>query len=166
VTEALTTVLGGPADLPSTSIGATYSVCKPRDRRVVYTAVAVSGSTPPRFRLLEGEGQRELGVLTSNFIRSRYEVHAGPRPLASLVFPAVAFDKSLLLTVGNELFEGEGSVFRGVFQCKDASGEIALEIAKQLSIRDTFSVRTIERLPVQVALLTAIALHARFYQMV
>jgi uncharacterized protein YxjI len=162
VTEAQSTVLGG-ADLAA--VGTAYHVCKPRERRILYTVVTLA-SSPPRFRLVEAQAGREVGALTSNFIKSRYEIQDAGRALAVLVFPAVAFDKSLVLTIGGDDFDGEGSVFRGVFQCRNGDGALVLEVAKQLSIRDTFSVKVSEAFPFQVGLLAAVAIHSRFYQMV
>ncbi|MDF2692789.1 MAG: hypothetical protein K0S65_1172, partial [Labilithrix sp.] len=79
---------------------------------------------------------------------------------------AVAFKKTLTLTVGEDVYEADGGVFRGVFQCKKPDGALMLEIAKELSIRDTFSVKTREGMPYQVGLLSAVAIHSRFYEMV
>ena len=68
--------------------------------------------------------------------------------------------------MGDEIYEADGGVFRGVFQCKNKQGEVVIEIAKELSIRDTFSVKTNEAVPFQVGLLAAVAIHSRFYEMV
>ena len=165
VTQALTAVFGG-METPGEVAGATYHVRKPRDPRRLYT-VSIVATTSERFSLVESATGREVGELTSNFIKSRYEFLDGARSLGSLAFPAVAFDdKTLLLTVGEEVFEGDGGVFRGVFVCRRPNGDVVLEIAKELSIRDTFSVKADESLPLQVALLAAVALHSRFYEMV
>lgn len=57
-------------------------------------------------------------------------------------------------------------MFKGMFRCRGKDGAVALEIEKELSIRDTFAVRTAESLPFQVGLLSAVAIHSRFYEMV
>lgn len=147
-------------------VGTVYHVRKPREEDVLYTVQGELMSATPKFRLLEGEGDRELGTLSGNFIKTRYEINDASTSLASLVFPAVAFKKTLTLTVGDDVYEADGGVFRGVFQCKAESGEVVLEIKKELSIRDTFSVQTSEALPYAVGVLSAVAIHSRFYEMV
>jgi uncharacterized protein YxjI len=148
------------------TVGTVYLVRKPREEDVLYTVRGVLMSATPKFRLVEGDEGTELGVLTGNFIKTKYEIHDPTKMLASLVFPAVAFKKTLTLTVGEDVYDADGGVFRGVFQCKKPDGEVVLEITKELSIRDTFSVKANEALPFQVGLLSAVAIHSRFYEMV
>ena len=92
---------------------------------------------------------------------------AGPVTQDTLVqlVRGVAFKKTFTLTLGDEAYDADGGVFRGVFQCKAKDGSVVLEIAKELSIRDTFLVKTTEVLPVQVGVLAAVAIHSRFYEM-
>ena len=144
------------------SAGGVYQVRKHREDAVVFTVRGVASATPA-YSLVEGDSGPERGVLSGNFMKTEYEIRDAGRVLARLVFPAVAFKKTLTLHVGDAVYEADGGVFRGVFQCRDASGDIALEIAKELSIRDTFSVRAAEALPWQVGLLAAVAIHSRFY---
>ncbi len=149
------------------TVGTVYHVRRQREDEVLYTVRGVLMSPTPRFRLVEGDDGKEVGGLTGNFIKTRYEIHDTSGALGALVFPAVAFKKTLTLTVGVDVYEADGGVFRGVFQCKKADdGEVMLEIAKELSIRDTFSVKTNETIPFQVGLLSAVAIHSRFYEMV
>ncbi len=148
------------------SVGTVYHVRKPREEAVLYTVRGVLMSATPKFRLLEGEDGKDVGALLGNFIKTKYEITDLSKTVGSLVFPAVAFKKTLSLTVGDEVYEADGGVFRGVFQCKRQDGEVMLEIAKELSIRDTFSVKTNESIPFQVGLLSAVAIHSRFYEMV
>jgi hypothetical protein len=133
---------------------------------VLYTVRSVPASPTPNFRLVKGDDGSEVGLLTGNFIKTEYEVRDGPTLLGRLVFPAVAFKTTLTLTVADGVYEADGGVFRGVFECKTSGGEVVLEIAKELSIRDTFSVKAKGRLPYQVGLLCAVAIHSRFYEMV
>lgn len=148
------------------SVGTVYQVRKPRQDDVLYTVKGALMSPTPKFHLVEGEAGKELGQLTGNFIKTKYEIHVDAKPIATLVFPAVAFKKTLTLTVGDSQYEADGGVFKGVFQCKATDGSIALEIAKELSLRDTFAVKTAESMPFQVGLLSAVAIHSRFYEMV
>jgi uncharacterized protein YxjI len=148
------------------SVGTVYHVRRPRQEELLYTVKGVLMSPTPKFHLVEGEGGKELGQLQANFIKTKYEIQADGKILATLIFPAVAFKKTLTLSVGDAEYEADGGVFKGVFQCKGKDGSVALEIAKELSIRDTFAVKTAEALPFQVGLLSAVAIHSRFYEMV
>lgn len=150
------------------TVGTIYHVRRPREDEVLYTVRGVLMNPTPKFRLVEGDDGKEAGSLTGNFIKTRYEIYDGDAAsvLGALIFPAVAFKKTLTLTVGDASYEADGGVFRGVFQCKKESGEVVLEIAKELSIRDTFSVKSDDSIPYQVGLLSAVAIHSRFYEMV
>lgn len=148
------------------SVGTVYHVRKPREEKVLYTVKGELMSATPKFRLVEGDDGKEIGVLSGNFIKTKYEIHADGNVLGTLVFPAVAFKKTLTLSAGGKDYEADGGVFKGVFQCRDKDGNVVLEIAKELSIRDTFAVKTSEALPLQVALLSAVAIHSRFYEVV
>lgn len=148
------------------SVGTVYHVRKPREEAVLYTVRGVLMSATPKFRLVEGDEGKEVGALTGNFIKTKYEIADESKVVANLTFPAVAFKKTLTLVVGEQTFEADGGVFRGVFQCKTKDGDIVLEIAKELSIRDTFSVKSSDTIPFQIGLLAAVAIHSRFYEMV
>ena len=146
--------------------GSVYQVRRPREAAVLFTVRSVPMNPTPKYRLVEGEEGTEVGLLTGNFIKTEYEIHDASRVLGLIVFPAVAFNKTLTLRVGDDSYESDGGVFRGTFPCRSKDGEVVLEITKELSIRDTFSVRAKDALPYQVGLLSAVAIHARFYDMV
>jgi uncharacterized protein YxjI len=148
------------------SVGSVFHVKKPHEESVLYTVRGELMSSSPKFHLVKGEEGEPLADLTANFIKTKYEIKNGDTTLASLVFPAVAFKKTLTLTVGDTAYEVDGGVFKGVFQCKAADGKVLLEIAKELSIRDTFLVKTTDALPLEIGLLSAVAIHSRFYEMV
>ena len=97
------------------SVGTVYHVRKPREEDVLYTVRGVLMSATPKFRLVEGDDGKEVGALTGNFIKTKYEINDESKVLGSLVFPAVAFKKTLTLTVGDDVYEADGGVFRGVF---------------------------------------------------
>lgn len=148
------------------SVGTVYHARKPREEAVLYTVRGVLMSATPKFRLVQGDDGKELGTLTGNFIKTKYEIADETKNVAALTFPAVAFKKTLTLAIGDESYDADGGVFRGIFQCRAQNGDVVLEIAKQLSIRDTFSVKSVESIPFQVGLLAAVAIHSRFYEMV
>lgn len=148
------------------TVGSVYHVRKPREEAVLYTIRGALMSPTPSFQLVEGDEGKVVAELGGNFIKTRYEVEIDGKAAATLVFPAVAFKKTLTLTVGDSRYEADGGVFKGVFQCKEPDGTLALEIAKELSIRDTFLVKTTDKIPFQVGLLAAVAIHSRFYELV
>jgi uncharacterized protein YxjI len=149
------------------TVSAVYSVRHPRESRVLFTVRGESSSATPKYRLVEGETGEERAVVAANFIKTRYEMTERGAVIGSLVFPAVAFDKTFTLTVGPNSYAAEGGVFRGVFLCKDDQGRVVLEITKALSIRDTFLVEVEdEKIKALVAILAAISIHSRFYEMV
>lgn len=148
------------------TVSTVYHVRKPREDAVLFTVRGELMSASPRFHLVEDEHGEHVADLSANFIKTRYEVRRGDDLLATVVFPAIAFKKTLTLTAGESTYEADGGVFKGVFQCRGPDGKTALEIAKELSIRDTFLVKPTEALPLEVGLLTAVAIHSRFYEMV
>jgi uncharacterized protein YxjI len=148
------------------SVGTVYHVRKPRTEEALYTVRGELMSTTPKFHLVEGSEGKAVADLTANFIKTKYEIRSDGNVLGALVFPAVAFKKTLTLTVDDVEYLADGGVFKGVFQCKKADGTVVLEIAKELSIRDTFLVKTNDALPLAVGLLSAVAIHSRFYEMI
>lgn len=148
------------------TVGTVYHVRKPRTEETLFTIRGELMSTAPKFHLVEGDSGKARADLTANFIKTKYEIHGDGKLLGALVFPAVAFKKTLSLTVGDQAYVADGGVFKGVFRCKKEDGTVVLEIAKELSIRDTFLVKTTEALPLEVALLSAVAIHSRFYEMI
>ena len=148
------------------SVGAVYHVRRQRSAEILYTVRGELMSATPRFYLVKGEGQEALADLCANFIKTKYDIAVNGEPLASIVFPAVAFKKTLILTAAGQTYLADGGVFKGIFQCKDDAGEIVLEIAKELAIRDTFRMSRNETLPLEVGLLSVAAIHSRYYEMV
>lgn len=155
------------------SVGTVYHVRRPRTEDTLFTVRGELMTSTPKFHLVEGDQGKPIADLTANFIKTKYEIRSHPgqtegasKVLGSLVFPAVAFKKTLTLTVGDDEYKADGGVFKGVFQCKKGDGSVVLEIAKELSFRDTFLVKTTGVFPLEVGLLSAVAIHSRFYEMV
>lgn len=165
------------------SVGTHYQVRRRRSEDELYVIRGELMSTTARFRLAPAPGLEDspegvkagVAELSANFLKTRYEIVERETVIATLVFPAVALKKTVVLTVGDKTYEADGGVFRGVFRFRETSRgdrregvgrDVGLEIAKELSIRDTFLVSTGGELPLAVALLTAVAIHSRFYEMV
>src|SRR6185436_7915715 len=106
--------------------------------------------------LTQGVGGKELASLKGNFAKTRFQVlDPGGAELATVEFPAIAVRKSLSMRVGNKEYSADGGVFKGVFTCADASGSVAMEIAKQGGLRDRFHVKVSDAVEAKVALLAA-----------
>src|SRR5215213_2843802 len=86
------------------TVGTVYHVRKPREERVLFTVRGELMSPTPKFHLVEGDEGAEVGLLTGNFIKTKYEIHGDGKVLGSVVFPAVAFKKTLTLTLGEEVY--------------------------------------------------------------
>ena len=148
------------------SVGNIYHVRKPRTDVTLYTIRGELMSTHPHFHLVEGDQGAALADLTANFIKTKYEFRKGDEVLGGVVFPAVAFKKTLTLTVGADVYQADGGVCKGIFQCKTPDGTLVLEIKKELGFRDSFLVSRAETFPLAIGLLSAVAIHSRFYEMV
>jgi uncharacterized protein YxjI len=119
----------------------------------------------PKFTMREGTAGPELASLVGNMMKTRFSVmNTDQREVAQLVFPIVAFKKTLTLTVGERQFAADGGFFKGQFTCAGPDG-VVLEIKKELSIRDKFTVTFKEPITKDVALLSAVAIHSRFFEL-
>ena len=150
------------------TVGTVYHVRKARSPDPLFVIKGEMMASTPKFHMLAHEGigdGRNLADMSANFIKTKYEVHADGALVGSVTFPAVAFKKTLTLHVGEDVYEADGGVFKGVFLCKNEDGTVVLEIAKELSIRDTFLVKPSDAIPLPVAFLSAVAIHSRFYDM-
>jgi uncharacterized protein YxjI len=147
------------------SVGTVYHVRRPRTDETLYTIRGELMSTVPNFHLVEGDQGKALADLVANFIKTKYEFRKDDQVLGNVVFPAVAFKKTLTLTVGEDIYLANGGVFKGVFQCKNEGG-LVLEIKKELGFRDSFLVSRAETFPLEIGLLCAVAIHSRFYELV
>jgi hypothetical protein len=154
------------------AVSSVYRVRKTGTKETVFTVFGAFATTSPRFNLVQGSNAdaEPMASLQANVLKTQYEILSGNKTsLGSLVFPAVAFKKTLQLTVRigetEVLYKADGGVFKGVFTCGDAAGNVALEIDKMFGIRDGFVVRVHAGMPLEVALLSAVALHSRYYEL-
>lgn len=145
-------------------IGAVYEARRPGGPDVLYTVRGELMATTAKYHLLDGADNRELAKLEGNFLKTRFEIFSEGQPIASIGFPAVSLKKKLSLSLANgPTYEADGGVLSGAFRCLGENNEPILEIGKKLALRDTFTVAHTERVPLSVALLTAVAIHSRFY---
>ncbi|HWL86266.1 MAG TPA: hypothetical protein VNO21_10710 [Polyangiaceae bacterium] len=149
------------------SLATNYDVTAPGSDQVLFTIKGTLMSLTPVFSLVEGANGKELATLRGNFAKTQFHViSADGKEQACVDFPAIALKKKLTLKIGDKEYSADGGVFSGVFQCKDSSGNTALEISKVRSVRDKFSVVTKDDIMQEVGLLAAVAIHSRFFEMV
>ncbi len=126
-------------------------------------------SATPKFQLVTGGDGPELATLTGNFIKTKFQVRgADGAELGNLRFPAVAFRKTLVLTVGARGFTADGGLLGGEFRCIDNDGKVGLEIniSRSEAFRDRFDVKVHDGMSREVGILASIAIHSRFVEFV
>jgi hypothetical protein len=149
------------------TVGSTYQVCAPGDEKVVMTVKGSLMSPTPKFSLVSQDEGPELATLTGNFIKTKFQMRgADKNELGNLLFPAIAFKKTLVLTVGGRGFTADGGLMGGVFRCVDNDGKVGIEIAKKETFRDKFSVSVDNGITKEVGILAAVAIHSRFFEFV
>jgi uncharacterized protein YxjI len=149
------------------TVGSTYEVRAPGDAKIVMTVKGSLMSPTPHFQLVMGQDGAELAMMTGNFIKTKYSIKSPTLgELGNLQFPAIAFKKTLVLTVGTRGFTADGGLMGGVFSCHDNDGKVGIEIKKTETFRDRFNVSVDATVPKEVAILAAVAIHSRFFEFV
>jgi uncharacterized protein YxjI len=153
------------------SVGTVFEVRAPGGEDVLHTIRGELLSTAPKFHLAAGGADAARGTpawdMIANFVKTKYDVQADGKEVATLTFPTVAIKKTLTLTLGEDTYVADGGVFKGVFRfTKEGSDDVVLEVSKSGTLRDTFLVKTGDVVPLEAALLSAAAIHSRFYEFV
>jgi uncharacterized protein YxjI len=151
------------------TVGSTYQVRTPGDDKVTMTVKGSLMSPTPRFQLVALEDGAELATLTGNFIKTKFQMRgASPvkEELGNLIFPAIAFKKTLVMTVGGRGFTADGGLMGGTFRCIDNDGKVGIEITKTETFRDRFNVTVHDGLKKEVGILASVAIHSRFFEFV
>jgi uncharacterized protein YxjI len=150
------------------TVGSTYQVRSPGSEKVVMTVKGTLMSATPKFQLVSDDDGPELAVLTGNFIKTKFHLRgADKQELGSLSFPAIAFKKTLVLTVGARGFTADGGLMGNVFRCVDNDGKVGIEISKKTeTFRDRFTVAVHDGISKEVGVLASVAIHSRFFEYV
>src|SRR5579859_1908192 len=123
------------------AVGSVYEVRSPGSDNVLMTIKGSLMSATPKFSMVQGHDGAELATLTGNFIKTKFQIHASDRQeMGALSFPAIAFKKTLVLTVGGRGYTADGGLMGGIFRCVDNEGVSALEISKKSGLRDKFEI--------------------------
>lgn len=111
------------------------------------------------------EGGKTVATLNGNMMKTKFVIASNGEEKAVVNFPAVSLRKTMTLTVNGKGYHAtSGGISTEVFQCADNDGKIVLELRKEVGWRDRFRVETKESLPREVAILTAVAIHSRYYE--
>lgn len=144
-------------------VGTVYEVKKPGSDEVLYVVRGEFMSATPKFHMVEGKEGPEKGLLQGDLLKTKYEISAGGKTLATINFPAVAVKNKLTLHLDGIEYPADGGFFKDVFQCKGKDGDLVLEITKANSLKDKFTVKFDEKVPLPVAFLSSVAIHSRFF---
>jgi uncharacterized protein YxjI len=149
------------------TVGSTYQVRVPPSDDVVMTVKGSFMSSTPKFSLVQGSDGPEIGSLLGNFIKTKFQIlDAEKKAIGNLLFPAIAFKKTLVLTVNGRGYTADGGLMGGVFACVDNEDQVALEISNKSRFVDRFAVDIKGAIPKEVGLLAAVAIHSRFFELV
>jgi uncharacterized protein YxjI len=149
------------------TIGSTYLVRLQPSDDVIMTIKGSLMSSTPKFSLVQGSDGTELASLVGNFIKTKYQIlDAEKKPLGNLLFPAIAFKKTLVLTVNGRGYTADGGLMGGSFKCVDNEDQVALEISNKSRFVDRFEISIKGAIPKEVGLLAAVAIHSRFFEFV
>jgi uncharacterized protein YxjI len=148
------------------AVGSTYEVRVTGTEDVVMTIKGTLMTSSPKFTMVKGTEGAELATLTGNFMKTKFQIRGSDKEeMGAMSFPAVAFKKTLVLTVGGRGYAADGGIMGGRFRCVDNDGALALEISKKMGIRDKFEVNIVGKIPKEVGVLAAVAIHSRFFEM-
>jgi uncharacterized protein YxjI len=149
------------------TVGSTYEVRVLPHDKVVMTVKGSLMSPTPKFQLVVGDDGAELATLTGNFIKTKFQIKgAAKEELGALSFPAIAFKKKLVMTVGARGFTADGGIMGGTFRCIDNDGKLGIEIANKSGFHDRFHVTLHDGIASELGILATVAIHSRFFELV
>ncbi len=145
------------------AIGPTYQVRVPGNDQVLWTVKGKLLSATPK--LIMTQGDTEVAVMKANFLKTKFEISVGGKVVANLAFPLIAFKKSFTLETNGKTIKAEGGILGRGFEAKSASGQTALAIKKNMSLKDSFQVDLDNaELPDEIAVMAAVAIDQKFFE--
>ena len=153
------------------SVATYYDVREAGTEDVVYHVKAELMSPRPSCALWDEKADKELARLKGNFNKTHFTIEANGKELARVDFPTIAFKKKLALTIGDKQYHADAGVLSTLynFSCTDADGNVAMSVRKKegfTKVRDRFTVEPSELAPKEIALLVAVAIHTRYFEMI
>ncbi len=145
------------------TIASEYEVKVGTDKEPSLVVKGTFLSTTPNLTLYEKD--TVVATLNGNMMKTKFVIASGGEEKAVVNFPAVSLRKTMTLTFAGRGYHAvSGGVSTEIFQCADNEGKVVLELKKEVSLRDRFKVDAREDLPREVAILTAVAIHSRYYE--
>src|ERR1700722_6228784 len=93
------------------AVGSVYQVRLPEADDVLMTVKGSLMSPTPKFMMVKGTEGPDIASLTGNFIKTKFKIaSADHQELGALSFPAIAFKKTLVLTVGGRGYTAGGGL--------------------------------------------------------
>lgn len=147
------------------SVGPTYEIRGSAVDEIVATVRGKLLTLTPKLTMTSGASDEPIATLSANLMKTKFVMRdAQGNELATLSFPLLQLRKSFCITAGGRDYKAGGGLLVGEFKCVDADGQPVLVIAKQLALRDKFSVTTTGVLPREVALLAAVSVDQKLFQ--
>lgn len=153
------------------SVATYYDVCEAGSEEVILHVKAELLSARPSCALWDEKADKELARLKGNFNKTHFVIEASGKELAKVDFPTIAFKKKLALTIGDKQYHADAGVLSTLynFSCADADGKVAMSVKKSeglTKVRDRFVVEPSEIAPKEIALLVAVAIHTRYFELI
>jgi len=147
------------------SFGPSYQVRANGSDQVLWTIKGKLLTATPKLTMVEGTDDGDVAFMKGNFVKTKFDISVAGQGLGALQFPLIALKKSFTLALGDKQFKADGGFLAGTFKCTNAQGEIVLQIAKQLSLKDKFQVsHEPSQIPREVALMAAVAIDQKFFE--
>lgn len=145
------------------TLASEYEVKVDSDKEATLMVKGTFLSSTPNLTLYDKD--TAVATLNGNVMKTKFVIAANGEEKAVVNFPAVSLRKTMTLTVNGRGYHAtSGGISTEIFQCADNEGKVALELRKEVGLRDRFKVETKEDLPREVAILTAVAIHSRYYE--
>jgi uncharacterized protein YxjI len=150
------------------SVSSQYDVTVEGEPATQYFVKGELMTATPSLHLYEKE--KLLASLKGNVLKTKFRIADDKdAELATLNFAAISFRKTFTMTVGSKGFHANAGivgVVKDTYECEDNEGQVALTLSKEPGIRDRFKLelREEKEVPLEVAILAAVALHSRFYE--
>jgi len=154
------------------SVATYYDIRETGTDAVVMHVKGALMSPTPSSTLTEEASGKVLGSLRGNFNKTHFEVlDAESKRIAEVEFPVVAFKKTLTLKMAEKTYHADAGVLSSLydFACMDADGAMVLRVKKPeglTKVRDRFIVEPADGVAKEIGLLVAVAIHARYFELI
>ena len=154
------------------SLATYYDVCESGSDDVIMHVKGEFMAPTPTLKLFDDKTEKQLASVHGNFNKTHFTVRdASDKTLAEIDFPWVAIKKKMRLKIGDKTYEADAGILSSLydFACEDADGKAVLHVKKPeglTKVRDRFIVEPTDVVAKEIALLTAVAIHSRYFEMI